>query len=454
MLQQVSVFVGGFSLDAATAITELDEYDVIDTLDSLVRKSLLQVERTHGEVRYGMLETIRQFAEEALAAAGTGDTIRDRHADYFADQTDTACARFPTEDERLAYQFVDTEITNLAAGFHWALSRQDTDAAVRIAANIHFIAHSRLRTETFGWPEQVLDLARHDGHRQLPQLLTAACDAAASVGRLDDAVRYGLEAVALNDDDRYDFTIHAYRVTGLALFNTNDAEQAMGVLREGAEHPADAPARFNLLYLHILAHFGGVAMSEQETMDAVVQLKASSIPTIRAGGLWVHAMAVADDDPSAAIALCQTALDADTGSRVLDESVRGFQLGLIARTGDIEVSLAGFTRIVDAYQASSGDFYTRGALGNLVEWSARLGYHDGAARLYGAVTRGRWPDPPPEIVTLADTMGDDAFTAAFQAGATLDPRATGELAHQLLTQVRADHLGSEVSRVTTLSTPS
>ncbi len=454
VLQQVSLFVGGFSLDAATTITELDEYDIIDALDSLVRKSLLQVERTNGEVRYGMLETIRQFAEEALAAAGSSDTIRDRHADYFADQTDIAFAAFVTEDERLAYRFVDTEITNLAAGFHWALSRQATDAAVRIVANIHFVAHSRLRTETFGWPEQVLDLARHDGHRQLPQLLTAACDAAISVGRFDDAVRFGLEALALNSDDRYDFAIHAYRLTGLALINNNDVEQAMVVLREGAEHPADALVRFNLFYLVVYGFFFGFGMSKQETMDAVAHLKASPMPTIRACGLWVHAIAVADDDPSEAIALCQTALDADTGSRVLDESVRGFQLGLIARTGDIEVALTGFTRIVDAYQASAGEHYTRTALGNLVEWLVRLGYHDGAARLYGANTRGRWSDPPPEIVVLADTMGHEAFNAAFQAGATLDARATGQLAHQLLTKVRAAHLGSGVSRRTTPSTPS
>jgi len=37
-------------------------------------------------------------------------------------------------------------------------------------------------------------------------------------------------------------------------------------------------------------------------------------------------------------------------------------------------------------------------------------------------------------------MGDDAFAAAVKAGATLDPRATGELARQLLAEVRADHL--------------
>jgi hypothetical protein len=54
---------------------------------------------------------------------------------------------------------------------------------------------------------------------------------------------------------------------------------------------------------------------------------------------------------------------------------------------------------------------------------------------------------------LPETMGDEALSAALEAGAALDLRAAGELAHQLLAQVRAHHLGSEVGRVTTLSTP-
>ncbi len=271
VLQRVSVFVRGFSLDAATAITDVDEYDALDILDSLVRKSLLHVERTDSHVRYGMLETIRQFAEEALAATGTSDTTRDAHARYFADQTDIASAALPSEDEWLAYRFVDTDITNVAAAFHWALSRQDTAIAVRIAANSHQIARRRLRTETVGWPEQALDLARRSGDRQLPRLLAAACDAATGVGRFGDAVRFGLEAVTLNDDDRYDFAIDAYRLTGQALFYTGNVEHAMEVMREGAEHPADAPVRSNLASLHISAHFGGVAISPQETIDAVAR---------------------------------------------------------------------------------------------------------------------------------------------------------------------------------------
>ncbi len=444
VLQQVSVFVGGFTLDAATAITELDEYDLIDILESLVGKSLLHVERAGGAVRYGMLETIRQFAEEALAA--TADTIRDRHARYFADQTDSAFAAVWTEDEWLTYRFVDAEISNLAAAFQWALSRQDTDAAVRIAANIPPIARNRLRTEAVGWPEQALDLARRDRHRQLPHLLTAACDATTNSGRYDDAVRFGLEAVELNYDDRYDFTVHAYWTTAMAHFVIGEGDRAMGLLREGAEHPADAPARFNLLFLHVLARFGGVVMSARETMDAVTQITASSVPTVRAGGSFVQALAVADDDPSAAIALCQQALDANTGSRSSEESVRGLQLGLIAQSDDIDAAVTGFTRIVDAYQASAGDTYTRFQLAYLVAWLARLGYQDAAARLAGAATGGnldrgvaQTPSWAEALGTLRDTMGDDAFMAAFHASAALDPRATGELAHQLLAQVRADH---------------
>jgi hypothetical protein len=118
---------------------------------------------------------------------------------------------------------------------------------------------------------------------------------------------------------------------------------------------------------------------------------------------------------------------------------------LLARTGDVEAALTGFGQRVEAFQAAMGDTYARNGLRYLVAWLARLGYHDGAARLYGAVTRGHpdtWMTAMPEVAGLADVMGDAAFTAAFGEGAALDPRATGELAHQLLAQIRADRLGA------------
>ena len=90
-----------------------------------MRKSLLHVDRVrYGDVRYGMLETIRQFAEEALAATGTSDATRDRHATLLRRPSrHRRSQQLQTDDERLAYRWVDTEISNMAAAFDWALAR-------------------------------------------------------------------------------------------------------------------------------------------------------------------------------------------------------------------------------------------------------------------------------------------------------------------------------------------
>jgi tetratricopeptide (TPR) repeat protein len=454
VLQQVSVFAGGFTLPAAVAVCGgdgLDEFDMLDALDSLVRKSLLQLERSDGDVRYEMLETIRQFAEEALADTGDSDAVRDRHARYFADEVAVAYDQWQTDKERHVYRWVDNEITNLAAALDWAVARSQVDPAVRIAANTHHIARNRLRTETFDWPEQVIDLARRTQHRQLPHLLAEACDAANGVGRLGDAVRYGLEAIALNDDDdSYDFSFEAYFKTAFAMVASGQFDQAMQVVRVGAEHPADAPVRGNLAYLHVFAAMLDVAIPDDERAAAIAQIKASPMPAIRGVAPWVQAILATDVDVRAAIDLYEQAIDiaVECGGRSLEESCRGQQLGLLTQTDDLDAALTGFSRSVDTWQVMA-DVYARMGVFALVTWLAGLGYHDGAARLLGAINRGlpayaghgeSATKLAPEIVALPKLMGEAEFEAAYEAGIALDPRAAAELAHQLLATVRAERL--------------
>src|SRR5262249_111136 len=79
LLERCWVFAGGFDLESACAVAgyddpdgpaDPDDYAVLDLLDALVRKSLLVADRSAGRTRFSMLETIRQFAEEQLAARG------------------------------------------------------------------------------------------------------------------------------------------------------------------------------------------------------------------------------------------------------------------------------------------------------------------------------------------------------------------------------------------------
>jgi len=84
---RLSVFVGGFELEAAEAVCNSDgKLDILEGLTALVNNSLLrQEETTEGESRFGMLETIRVYALERLAERSEMDTLREQHARYFGD---------------------------------------------------------------------------------------------------------------------------------------------------------------------------------------------------------------------------------------------------------------------------------------------------------------------------------------------------------------------------------
>jgi predicted ATPase len=105
LLTRCSVFAGRFDLQSACAVAgsdDLDEYAILDLLDALVRKSLLIADGASGQIRYSMLETIRQFAEEQLAARGDATEARTAHAHYFAGRETDIMALWDSARQREA----------------------------------------------------------------------------------------------------------------------------------------------------------------------------------------------------------------------------------------------------------------------------------------------------------------------------------------------------------------
>ncbi len=86
-MQRLSVFAGCMRLDAVEAVCaddDLDLYDLLDFLGELVNKSLVLARREQREeIRYRLLETIRQYAQERLLMTRQGATFRNRHLQYF-----------------------------------------------------------------------------------------------------------------------------------------------------------------------------------------------------------------------------------------------------------------------------------------------------------------------------------------------------------------------------------
>jgi ATP/maltotriose-dependent transcriptional regulator MalT len=125
VFRRLSVFTGGFTLDAANAVCG---EDVRAMLARLVDKSLVQP-----GTGYRLLESVRQYAADQLFAAGETAAIRNRHLDYFlalAMQAEDGLER----DQDRWRQLLDNDADNLRAALRWGLDLPDPDRGRRLAA--------------------------------------------------------------------------------------------------------------------------------------------------------------------------------------------------------------------------------------------------------------------------------------------------------------------------------
>ena len=86
LFRRLGVFMGGFDLEAAqavAAITEAEQFQILDQLSLLVDKSLVIADDESGAMRFRLLETMRQYALEKLSESGEADEVRDRHRDHY-----------------------------------------------------------------------------------------------------------------------------------------------------------------------------------------------------------------------------------------------------------------------------------------------------------------------------------------------------------------------------------
>ncbi|HSD81714.1 MAG TPA: adenylate/guanylate cyclase domain-containing protein, partial [Solirubrobacteraceae bacterium] len=167
-LAALSVFAGGFALDAADAVAGAS----LDVLGALVDASLLRgSDRADGEPRFSMLETIREYGREQLAEAGRAAAVAARHARFFRDLVrDTVSEPWGPRIER-GLAVVEREHDNVRAALGWAVEH-DPVLAVELAGGLVWFwdTHGHL-AEGRRW----LDLALARGRDAPPAARARAC---------------------------------------------------------------------------------------------------------------------------------------------------------------------------------------------------------------------------------------------------------------------------------------
>jgi non-specific serine/threonine protein kinase len=137
LFDRLSVFAGGFSLQAAEAVCaggEIVPEAVLDLLLRLVDKSLVQVEDgPDGGAWYRLLETLRQYGQERLAAGQDGTALRERHVAHYLRLAERAWAEMRGSGWTWLGR-LEWDLDNLRAALAWCLDEAETSAAGQVAA--------------------------------------------------------------------------------------------------------------------------------------------------------------------------------------------------------------------------------------------------------------------------------------------------------------------------------
>jgi predicted ATPase len=139
LLARLAAFTGGCTLEAAEAVCGdggIDPDLVFECLAHLVAGSLVVAEEHGSQTRYRLLETIRQYGEERLGDAGEADTLRTRHAGYYAAFAEHAFGHLHGPDHVPWAGRLSAEHDNVLAAWSWAIDTDDVDTAFRILCNV------------------------------------------------------------------------------------------------------------------------------------------------------------------------------------------------------------------------------------------------------------------------------------------------------------------------------
>jgi len=192
----LAVFVDGCTLEAAEAVAAPDA-DTLAIVTSLVDKTLLhQEEGPDGEPRFRMLETIREFGLEQLAASGEESMVRDAHAAYIL-----ALAR-RSAPEWYRAQFADLlarwtlEHANLREALGWLEQTRQFDTALDLAAaSLFFWYYHGPISEGRAWLARLLTSGDQRPSASRAKALEWSANLAGKQGDIDRAVDFAAEAV-------------------------------------------------------------------------------------------------------------------------------------------------------------------------------------------------------------------------------------------------------------------
>ncbi|MFQ5968034.1 MAG: adenylate/guanylate cyclase domain-containing protein [Acidimicrobiia bacterium] len=151
LLQWLSVFAGGFDLEAANQVAG---GEVVEGVTSLVEKSLLIAEPHDEDIRYRMLETVAAFGQQQLGDGAA--EVRNAHLAWAAELARAAAAHLEGPDQAAWLARVETELDNFRAAMQWAREGGDPATGMGVVASLYRYWWSHGVREGVRWVDRYL----------------------------------------------------------------------------------------------------------------------------------------------------------------------------------------------------------------------------------------------------------------------------------------------------------
>jgi tetratricopeptide (TPR) repeat protein len=445
LLERCSVFAGGFETQSVCAVAgsdDPDDFAIMDLLHSLVRKSLLVVDRSAGRIRFSMLETIRQFAEEQLVVGGEADSVRTAHTRHFADREAEILALWNSPRQRDSYTWFFTELANLRSAFRWAADRGDLDAAATIATYAGILAFMLENHEPVAWAEELIETARAVDHPRLASLYVVAA-LSWIAGRVDDALTYVDAGMAMRTaPGEVPFGFDG--LLGGVYTLVGQPEKAVDWFQSHMDPVRDPLATIRANRVLLLSMVGRADEAMDAAADVVKAAETTGNPYALTYALLAYGYAFRSTDIEAALAAMRRGLTIahESGNRT-NESFLALNVGhLEARLGDTAAALEHLSRAVRIYHDSGSPIPLRSPLAVLAALLDQFGHHESAATIAGfadsPLTAVAFPELTTAITHLRDVLGDETYESFARSGEAMTTAAIATYAYDQIDQARAE----------------
>ncbi len=465
---RLSGFAGSFDLaavefvcagtDPSQANGASEPFDVVEVVGTLVDKSMVQMihlTNTNG-TRYQLLETLREYGREQLAAHASVGLVDARHLRWFTDFAERASIGLGGPDEASWAQRVDWDFDNLRLAFGHALRAADIDSALRLTAALREFAFRRIRYELASWATTAVAMPGADAHPRYPTVLAIVAYGHFVQGDLVESIEVANQAVAAGHEQHVDTGGLAERTLVNACFYLGRSDEALHWAdRMVASARAGSPARLaHALYMRSVAEtsVGRTVQGAIWAGEANAWARTCGSPTARAQAAYALGLALEGSDPAESLRLLRESarLAGSAGNRWIEAFADTEVWWLEARNGDVRTALHGSGVVIDTWHRGGDWVNLRLSLRRVFGLLMQIGDHEAAALLHGSLNasgaESALPFEPHDagdvtatVDRLRTELGEPMFTAMVQRGTEL---SDAELVQLVRARIAA-HSGSE-----------